>query len=144
MATTITVKLNKDATQFQAGESTGFGVRGGVQYYDRETKTKMWTNYEAAIFVRNPSQIQFYQTALIAGSIVEISGRSEKIREFQGNNGLSLIIELLDASIGYIHTAQQAPAQQPAQQYQQQAPRQQQQQQQPRHQNNDLDDDLPF
>ena len=139
MATTITVKLNKDATQFQAGESTGFGVRGGVQYYDRETKTKMWTNYEAAIFVRNPSQIQFYQTALVAGSVVEISGRSERIREFQGNNGLILSIELLDASIGYIHTDQQAPAQQPRQpapqaqpQYQpQQSPQYQQPAQQP-------------
>lgn len=43
MATTVTFKLNKDATQFNAGDSIGFGVRGGVQYYDRETKQKEWT-----------------------------------------------------------------------------------------------------
>jgi len=42
MSTTITGKLNKAANEFQAGESVGFGVRVGVQYYDRETKQKEW------------------------------------------------------------------------------------------------------
>jgi len=36
MATTVTGKLNKAATQFQAGESTGFGLRLGVKYYDTQ------------------------------------------------------------------------------------------------------------
>ena len=45
MATTITGKLNKAATQFQAGESTGFGLRLGVKYYDRESKMEQWCNY---------------------------------------------------------------------------------------------------
>lgn len=43
MATTVTIKLNKPANVFQAGESTGFGIRGGVRYYDRETKQNEWT-----------------------------------------------------------------------------------------------------
>ena len=52
MATTVTFKLNKDATQFQAGESIGFGIRGGVKYYDRQTKQDAYTNFEAVIFAK--------------------------------------------------------------------------------------------
>ena len=52
MATTVTFKLNKDATQFQAGESVGFGIRGGVKYYDRQTKQDAYTNFEAVIFAK--------------------------------------------------------------------------------------------
>jgi len=70
MSTTITGKLNKTATQFQAGDSTGFGVRIGVKYYDRETKQSEWTNYECVIFAKAQAQIQFYQQALVEGSIL--------------------------------------------------------------------------
>ena len=140
MSTTITIKLNKDAHQFQAGESTGFGIRGGVQYYDRETKSKEWTNYEAAIFAKAGPQVQFYSDSLRAGAIVEITAKSQKIRKFEGQNGLMLSIELLDASLGYVHSPNQHPAQPQQQQYQQQPqqqqqqPQQQQQQQQPQYQ----------
>lgn len=113
MATNITAKLNKAANIFQAGESTGFGLRLGVQYYDRETKQKEWTNYECAIFAKNPQQIQFYQSALVEGSVVEINATSEKIKKFEGQNGLSLSIELIDAKVGYVHSSQpQTSAQQ--------------------------------
>jgi hypothetical protein len=131
MTTTITGKLNKSAHQFQAGDSTGFGLRLGVQYYDRETKDKQWTNYECAIFSKNPNQIAFLQNNLVEGSIVEVSGQQEKIKTFEGQNGQSISIELLDAKIGYIHSPQQTqPAyQQPQQQsYQQPQPAPQQQQ----------------
>ena len=134
MATTITSKLNKAAHQFQAGDSTGFGLRLGVQYYDRETKEKQWTNYECAIFAKNPNQIAFLQNNLVEGAIVEVSGQQEKIKTFDGQNGQSISIELLDAKLGYIHSGQQPqqqsyqqPQQAPQQQnYQQQAPMQQQ------------------
>lgn len=130
MSTTITGKLNKSATQFQAGESVGFVVRLGVKFYDRETKADQWTNYEAVVFAKAPAQIQFYQSALVEGAIVEVSGDKLKIRQFQGNNGLSLSIELLDAKLGAVFAPQgQAPqqpqqrqAQQPQQGYKQ-APR---------------------
>lgn len=148
MSTTITVKLNKDAHQFQAGESVGFGVRGGVQYYDRETKTKEWTNYEAAIFARAPGQVSFYQDNLRAGAVIELVGKTEKIKQFQGQNGLMLSIELLDASIGFVHSPelQSDQYQQPAQQRPQQQPRQQAPQQQPRQQApyDGFDDDIGF
>ena len=129
MATTVTGKLNKAATQFQAGDSTGFGLRFGVKYYDRETKADAWTNYECAVFAKAPAQVQFYQQALVEGAIVEVSGDKIKIRQFQGNNGLVLSVELLDAKLGFVFApqGQQAPQQRPAQPQQQaynQAPQQ--------------------
>lgn len=126
MATTITGKLNKPATQFQAGDSTGFGIRLGVKFYDRETKADAYTNYEAVVFAKQPAQVQFYQNALVEGAVVEVTGDKLKIRQFQGNNGLSLSIELLDAKLGFVY-APQATQQRPAPQQQMQ----QQQRQQP-------------
>lgn len=123
MATTITGKLNKAASQFQAGESTGFGLRIGVKFYDRESKTDQWTNFECAVFAKAPAQIQFYQQALIEGAIVEIAGDKLKIKQFQGNNGLNLSIEILDAKLGFVFS----PNAQPQQQGQQQRPAPQQQ-----------------
>lgn len=124
MAHTITGKLNRAANQFAAGESTGFGLRLGVRYYDRETQQNEWTNYECVVFAKNPNQIAFYQTALVEGAIVEVSGRQQKIKTFDGQNGQSISIELLNAELGYIGTPgadqiqQQAPMQgmQPQQQ----------------------------
>lgn len=165
MAHTITGKLNKAATQFQAGESTGFGLRLGVKFYDRATKADAWTNFEAVVFAKAPAQVKFYQDALIEGAIVEISGDKLAIKQFQGQNGLSLSIELLDAKLGFVYAPnqqqqqQQQPqrqAQQPQQGYQQpmqpQQTRQppqgyqgqmpQQQFAQPQYQN--FDDDQPF
>ena len=132
MSTTVTGKLNKSASQFQAGDSVGFGIRLGVKYYDRETKSEAYTNYECAVFAKAPAQVQFYQQALVEGAIVEVSGDKLKIRQFQGNNGLSLSIELLDAKLGAVFApqGQQAPQQRPAQQPQQ--PQQQAYNQAPR------------
>lgn len=127
MSITVTSKLNKAATQFQAGESTGFGLRLGVKFYDRETKSDQWTNYEAVVFAKAPAQVQFYQQALVEGAIVEVSGEKCKIRQFQGNSGLSLSIEILDAKLGAVFAPQgQTPQQRP-----QQAPQQQRQAQRP-------------
>lgn len=126
MAHTITGKLNKAATQFQASESTGFGLRLGVKYYDRESKKDEYTNYELVVFAKAPAQVQFYQNVLVEGAVVEVSGDKQKIRQYQGQNGLSLSIELLDAKLGFVH----APNQQQSSNSQanQQQPRQAQQQ----------------
>ena len=124
MATTITGKLNKAANQFQAGESTGFGIRLGVKYRDPKTKQDEWCNYSAVIFAKSTGQIQFYQSALIEGSVVEVSCDQLKIDSFDGQNGSVLSIDMLNAKLGYIHTAQGAP-QQASNGFQQQAPQQQ-------------------
>ncbi len=146
MAHTIVGKLNQAATQFQAGDGTGFGVRVGVQYYDRETKQKEWTNYECVIFANQAAQIQFYQSALVEGSVIELSGESIKIKTFDGQNGQKITLELIGAKLGYVHTGQSqgsqntqgyAPQQNaPQGNYQhQQAPAQQQYQQAPQQKN---------
>lgn len=119
MAHTITGKLNRAANQFAAGESTGFGLRLGVRYYDRETQQNEWTNYECVVFAKNPNQIAFYQTALVEGAIVEVSGRQQKIKTFDGQNGQSISIELLNAELGYVGTPGADQGQQPQQGYQQ-------------------------
>lgn len=158
MATTITGKLNKAASQFQAGESTGFGVRLGVKYYDRETKTEQWTNYEAVVFAKAPAQIQFYQQVLVEGAIIEVTGDKQKIRQFQGQNGLQLSIELLDAKLGYVGMAvaqQNRPPQAPAYNQPPQAPAYNQAPQQgaynqapqqggPNNKPIDFEDEIPF
>jgi single-strand DNA-binding protein len=134
MAHTITGKLNKAATQFQANESTGFGLRLGVKYYDRESKKDEYTNYDVVVFAKAPAQVKFYQDVLVEGAVVEVSGDKQKIRQFQGQNGLSLSIELLDAKLGFVHAQNQQPQQQPQQQQPQrqaQQPMQQQQNRQP-------------
>ena len=139
MATTITGKLNKPARGFQAGTYTGFGVNVGKQYYDTETKSKQWTNYEAAFFVSNnnsQSKMDFMRSVLVEGAVIEITAKSEKPKLFEGNNGPVLSIQLLECDLGYVHTSQQSSAQQQAPQqapqqqpqYAQQAPQQQQQQ----------------
>ena len=110
--------MNKSANQFQAGESTGFGLRLGVSYYDRKTNSKEWTNYSAVIFAKNANQIQFLQGALTEGAIVEVTAKQAKIEEYNGNHS----IDLIDASLGYIGTTGQIQ-QQAAPQYQQ-APQQ--------------------
>ncbi|AUR84617.1 nucleic acid-binding, OB-fold protein [Vibrio phage 1.061.O._10N.286.55.C2] len=138
MAISITGKLNKAANQFQAGESTGFGVRLGVRYYDRETQQNEYTNYEAVIFAKAPTQVQFYQQALVEGSVIELSGTTQKIKSFDGQNGQVLSIEIHDAKLGFVHTGNQPQQQQHAPQQQYQQPPQQQGYQQPQqgYQNN--------
>jgi hypothetical protein len=121
MAHAITIKLNKAASEFQAGESIGFNVRGGVQYYDHKTKQKEWTNYSAVIFAKAQGQIDFYRSSLTEGAIVEIGAKSQKIDVYQGQNGPSYTIELQDAWLGMIHNSNQAQIQpqQNGQQFQQ-------------------------
>lgn len=133
MSTTITGKLNKDASEFQAGESTGFGIRLGVQYYDRETQQKEWTKFESVIFAKAPAQINFYRDILREGAIVEVSCDQLKIKSFDGQNGTMLSLEMLNAKLGYVHNPNQQQgqpqqfAQQPAQGYAQQQQMQPQQ-----------------
>ena len=129
MAHTIVGKLNKPANEIPTQNGTGFGIRLGVQYYDRDTKQKEWTNYEAVIFANQPTQTQFYKDVLVEGSVIEVSGEALKIKQFQGQNGLSLSLEIINAKLGYVHAAtqqQQQPQPQQQQAYAAPAPQQQQ------------------
>ena len=112
MATTVTGKLTKPANQFQAGESTGFGIRLGVKYRDPKTKEDAWTNYSAVIFAKSAGQIQFYQSALVENSVVEVSCDQLKVDSYTNDSGTLLSIDMLNARLGYVHTQQGAPQQQ--------------------------------
>ena len=83
MAHSITVRLNQAASVFAAGKSTGFGLRGGVKYYDRDAEKELYTNYEAVVFASNPNQIAYYQQVLVEGAIIEISARNQRIKQFR-------------------------------------------------------------
>ncbi len=119
MAHTITGKLNKPANMFQAGESTGFGIRLGVKYYDRETKADAWTNYSAAVFAKNHNQIAYLRQVLVEGAIVSVSGESIKADQYQGQNGLQITLDLQNARIEYAFNPQGQQQQQAQPQYQQ-------------------------
>jgi single-strand DNA-binding protein len=122
MSVSVTGKLNKQPNEFQAGESTGFGIRLGQQYYDRNTQTKEWTNYECVIFAKAGPQLDFYRQTLVENAIICISGKEQKIKSFEGQNGVSLSIEILNASLDNVFAPVGQAA--PAQQNQQQAPAQ--------------------
>ena len=135
MSISVTGKLNKAANQFQAGESKGFGVRVGVKFYNRETKAQEWTNYEAVVFAKAGAQSDFYESALVEGSVIEVSGSGGQIKTWESTNGPVHSIAILDAKIGYVLT-NDAPRSIEAPQKQQ--PQQQQPSDQP------FDDDIPF
>jgi len=102
MSTTITGKLNNNANEFQAGESTGFGFRLGVQYYDRISKQKEWTNYEGVLFSGNDNQISFLRDNLVKDSVITISAKTLQIKQFQGDTELKLTIGLNDCNLDYV------------------------------------------
>lgn len=142
----VTAKLNKDASEFAAGDSTGFGIRLGEQNYNRKTKQKEWTNYQAAIFAKDSRQIDFYREALVSGSVVTVGGTGLIVDTYNGNNGQVITLEIQDAKLLNVFRdnpqgqASHAPAQnshaaQPAQQERYSAP--------PPNMDS-FDDDLPF
>ena len=134
MAFTKAFKITKEPRTFQAGESTGFQLSLGSQYYDRKTKQKEWSNYKAVIFAKG-NQLGFYQSALVVGTIIELTADDLKIDNY---NPEYLSIELIDARVGNIFTGDQ-PQQRPQQQNY--APQQQQQYNNPSY---DYDDDIAF
>ena len=114
MAFTKSFKITKEPRTFQAGESTGFQLSLGSQYYDRKTKKKEWSNYKAVVFAKG-NQLSFYQSSLVVGTIVELSADDLKIDNY---NPEYLSIELIDAKITQVFsfglTQQSAAPQQAA------------------------------
>ena len=109
MSITVTGKLNRSANKFEIENGKGFGVRLGVQFYSRETKQKEWTNYEAVVFAKAGDQSDFYESALVEGSVIEVSGSGGQIKTWESTNGPVHSIAILDAKIGYVLT-NDAPA----------------------------------
>ena len=131
MSHSICITLNRAANEFQAGESVGFGIGGGVRYYDRVTKQKEWTNYKAVVFAKAQGQVDYYRKCLIEGAVVEVGAKQQKVSEYNGK----FSIEFIDAWIGSINQSapRQAPQQQQANQQGNDMYGQQQQQAQPKY-----------
>jgi len=102
MTVVIAGKLKDAAREFPAGNSTGFGIRIGEKFYDRETRESAWTNYECAVFAAKDEQVDFYRRALIPGAVVQITGEQQKIKSFEGNNGVHLSIEVLNCKLSNV------------------------------------------
>lgn len=146
MSHTVTFKLNKPAQQFAAGDSTGFGIRGGVKYYERKAKAEKWTNYQAVVFAKDQRQIDYYAGNLIEGAVVTVSGESIAVEEFQGRQGLVITLALNNARIEYIAPPSQVRAPDAAQQAYNQGASQPAQNQKvpPNHGFDSFDDELNF
>tara|TARA_R110000851_G_C12817696_1_gene539205 strand:+ start:65 stop:454 length:390 start_codon:yes stop_codon:yes gene_type:complete len=102
MSISVTGKLNRSANQFQAKDNLGFGIRIGVKFYNRETKAQEWTNYEALVFAKAGAQSEFYASALVEGSVIEVSGSGCQIKTWESTNGPVNSIAILDAKLGYV------------------------------------------
>ena len=128
MAFSKTFKITRAPRTFQAGESTGFNLSLGSQYYDRKSKGKEWANYKAVLFAKG-NQLGFYQSVLVEGGIIELSCDDLKIDNY---NPEYLAIELIDAKLTFAQSPGGA------------APQHQQQQQQYSNQSNQMPNyDLP-
>jgi single-strand DNA-binding protein len=122
----------------QDQQSTMFIIELAEVNKDSRTGEKDYTNYSAAIFAKSPAQINHYNTTLVEGNFVVVTGDKLKVdvSESQGKQYIKLQVEnaRLEGS-GYIDNnqqqqQQQAPQQQGGFQGQQQQPQYQQPQQQ--------------
>ncbi|EPD8597399.1 hypothetical protein [Yersinia enterocolitica] len=154
MGHTITIKLQKPAREFAAGDSIGFGIRGGVRYYDRKSQKNEFTNYQAVIFAKEGKQAEFYREVLMEGAIVEVFGESIKVDVYDGQNGQSITLELNNARLGFIEAGNKQGKPQQQESGKSSTPQNQQQwgqqhaqgqmQSRPEEPPMDFDDDIPF
>jgi len=118
MSHTITSKLNQDARSHQGQAGTTFFVSLGEKNYNFKTKQNEYTNYEAALFAKD-AQIGFYQSVLVAGAIIEVSGTGILMEiDPTGQYKPKLVIQ--DAKLGFAHSDNQGAPQQQAQGFNQQ------------------------
>ena len=134
MSHSITCKLNNDARSSQGQDSTTFFVSLGEKNYNFTTKKNEYTNYEAALFAKG-NQVGFYQSALVAGAVIEVSSTGVII-EIDPTGQYKPKLKMVDAKLGFVHNDNQDAPQQQAQQvgYQQQPQQQQPQQMAPQQQ----------
>ena len=118
MTHTVTAKLNQPARKFDNQNGSTFFVSLGEKNYDFKEKTTKWTNYDAALFAKD-GQIAFYESALVTGAIVTVSGSGIILDTTDKNYPPKLILQ--DAKLNFISDGQaSAPSQR--QQQAQQAP----------------------
>lgn len=96
---TVPFKLNENAQEFQAGDYTGFGIRTGIKYQDRN-KQDQWTNYKAAIFAKSQAQVDFYRANLVKGALVVVTAEKQEVELFTKQSGETVAaIKLINGNI---------------------------------------------
>ena len=119
MSHTVTSKLNKPARRYDNQAGSTFFVSLGEKNFDFKAKTNKWTNYDAALFAKD-GQIAFYESALVEGAIVTVSGSGIMIDNSNKEYAPKLVIQ--DAKLEFVSDGQagQGGQAQAPQQYQQQ------------------------
>ena len=99
----------------QDGQSTMFIIELSEVNKDYKTGEKSYTNYSAAIFAKSQAQVEHYNTTLVEGNFVVVTGDKLKVdvSESQGKQYIKLQVEnaRLEGS-GYIQNEQQQQPQQ--------------------------------
>ena len=140
MSHSITCKLNKNARTYQNQAGTTFFVELGEKNFNFKTKQNEWTNYSAALFAKD-GQVQFYTDCLVEGAVIEVSGTG-LLLEMPDDPQYKPRLQIQDAKLGFVHTAQNAPQQRQPQQQTAQRPQQRPVQQSS--QEFDDNEDIPF
>ena len=99
----------------QDGQSTMFIIELSEVNKDYKTGDKSYTNYSAAIFAKSQAQVDHYNTTLVEGNFIVVTGEKLKVdvSESQGKQYIKLQVEnaRLEGS-GYIQNEQQQQPQQ--------------------------------
>ena len=142
----------------QDGQSTMFIIELSEMIKDRQTGEKSYTNYSACLFAKAGAQADYYNSSLVEGNYIVVTGEKLKIDVSESNGKQYIKLQLEGAKLAgsrYIESNQQQSAQQqgfqqqPQQGFQQsQAPQQpakfQQQQQQQSYQAPVNDNQPPY
>ncbi len=114
----------------QDGQSTMFIIELSEMIKDRQTGEKSYTNYSACLFAKAGAQADYYNSSLVEGNYIVVTGEKLKIDVSESNGKQYIKLQLEGAKLAgskYIESNQQsAPQQQQPQQGFQQAPQQQQ------------------
>lgn len=112
----------------QDGQSTMYIIELSEMIKDRQTGEKTYTNYSACIFAKAGPQTDYYNSSLVEGNYIVVTGEKLKIDVSESNGKQYIKLQLEGAKLAgskYIESnQQQAPVQGGFQQ--QQAPQQQQ------------------
>jgi len=100
----IAWKLREDAKEIETAGGTGFAVRLGERYYNRETKKTLYNNYEVVLFANTVLKAQLYRDTLIKGSVIQVMGNESIPKIFRKKDGsLGISFSLTDAKLGFIY-----------------------------------------
>lgn len=99
----------------QDGQSTMYIIELSEVIKDRKTGENIYTNYSACIFAKSGPQVDYYNTSLVEGNYVVVTGDKIRIDVSESNGKQYIKLQLEGAKLAgskYIESNQQAPQQQ--------------------------------